>query len=69
MAYVHPILPPSQNDWGEYQGYALMAANVPILCTSISGVITENLPFTQNDIKIMPPSPTATLRSLTDEVS
>ena len=68
MAYIHPIFPPSQNDWGNYQGFAIMGANIPIECSSISHVITGHLPFTIHDIKLMLPGPAATLRSLSEDV-
>lgn len=65
MVYIHPILFPSLNYWGEC--YALMAADVPINCNLISHVITAPLPFTIKDIKIKLQG--MTLRYLTQEVS
>lgn len=65
MADIFQILPPSMNTL--YQCYALLAECVCIECSTISHVITDQLPFTFNEIKLQTSS-TEALRSLTEEV-
>lgn len=58
------IPPASTTDEGHY---LLIPKYVPVDCKQIDSVITNNLPFTINEIKLKPCT-TSDVRSLNDEV-